>query len=196
MKEVLHNKYVLYGVFMIALLDFLYLGYVNDMNSVYIFVLMVILLTFFNKNMIIVLGIALLVTNVLKLNHIHILKEGFNDDDDDKDNNKNGDKNGDNKNGEKNGEKNDDKNGDNKDGDDKNGDKITKEEFGQDKEVVYTSVEDQNIDDDEKMLLAHEKILDRMNKYKPLLDTLRGLTKNIAMVRGITDSVSELKEDE
>jgi len=196
MKEILHNKYVLYAVFIIALIDFLYLGYVNDMNSVYIFVLMIILLTFFNKNMIIILGIALIVTNVLKLNDVHILKEGFTDDDEKTDDEKTDDeKTSDDKTPEKTNEKTPEKTNEKtpKKTNEKTPKKTnegtkkqTKEDFGQDKEVVYTSVEDQNIDDD-KQFLEQEKLLERMNKYKPLLDTIQGITKNIAMVRGITD---------
>ena len=196
MKEILHNKYVLYAVFIIALTDFLYLGYVNDMNSVYIFVLMIILLTFFNKNMIIILGIALIVTNVLKLNDVHILKEGFTDDDEKTDDEKTDDeKTSDDKTPEKTNEKTPEKTNEKtpKKTNEKTPKKTnegtkkqTKEDFGQDKEVVYTSVEDQNIDDD-KQFLEQEKLLERMNKYKPLLDTIQGITKNIAMVRGITD---------
>ena len=34
------------------------------------------------------------------------------------------------------------------------------------------------------MILSQEKILKSMNKYKPLLDTLQGITKNMAMVKG------------
>lgn len=213
MKDFLHNKYVLYAVFMVALIDFLYLGYMDDMNSIYVFILMVILLTFFNKNMIIVLGLTLFVTNILKFNNIHILKEGF-DDSAEGDKTEGEDDDGSDDKKEDEADKKEDDDDDVKpesegqgqgqavkpeDYQNKNPTKKptkipTKEEFGQDKEVVYTSAEDQNIDEDEKMLLAHEKILDRMNKYKPLLDTLQGLTKNIAMVRGITDSVSELKD--
>ena len=73
--------------------------------------------------------------------------------------------------------------------------KDTKEEFGQDKNVVYTSVDDMAITEQDKMMLANEKLLERMNKYKPLLDTLQGLTKNMAIMKGIATSASELKED-
>ena len=190
MKEILHNKYVLYAVFMMALIDFLYLGYVNDMNSVYIFVLMIILLTFFNKNMIIILGIALIVTNVLKLNDVRILEEGFTDDektDDEKTPEKTSEKTSE-KTPEKTPEKTNEKTNEKPIDDTKKPTKKqTKEDFGQDKEVVYTSVEDQHIDDDKKFL-EQEKLLERMNKYKPLLDTIQGITKNIAMVRGIADT--------
>jgi hypothetical protein len=70
-----------------------------------------------------------------------------------------------------------------------------KEEFGQDKEVVYTSVDDMAISQQDKMMLANEKLLERMNKYKPLLDTLQGLTKNMAIMKGVVSSANELKED-
>ena len=61
--------------------------------------------------------------------------------------------------------------------------KKIKEDFGQDENVVYTSVEDQKVTEEDKMILAHENLLKKMNKYKPLLDTLSGLTKNIAAVK-------------
>ena len=60
----------------------------------------------------------------------------------------------------------------------------TKEDFGQDKEVVYSA--ETKLDKSDKMILAQEKLLERMNKYKPLLDTLNGLTKNIAIVKGMS----------
>jgi hypothetical protein len=55
------------------------------MKSVFIFVLVGILVTFFNKNMIIVLGLAVIVTNVIKLGNIIPApnKEGFTDDKED-----------------------------------------------------------------------------------------------------------------
>ena len=51
------------------------------------------------------------------------------------------------------------------------------------------------ISEQDKMMLANEKLLERMNKYKPLLDTLQGLTKNMAIMKGIATSANELKED-
>ena len=52
----------------------------------------------------------------------------------------------------------------------------------------FSSVKDHQLGDQEKMILAHEKLLERMNKYKPLLDTLQGITKNIAVVKSMTVS--------
>ena len=39
------------------------------------------------------------------------------------------------------------------------------------------------------MMATQEKMLKSMNKYKPLLDTLNGLTRNIAAVKGTVDSL-------
>ena len=41
-------------------------------------------------------------------------------------------------------------------------------------------------DDRTKMVSAHGDLLEKMNRYKPLLDTLQGLTKNIAVVKQMT----------
>ena len=80
MKDILHNRYVLYGIFFIAFINFLYFGYIQDMTSVAIFILVGLLATFFNKNMIIVLSLAILVSNVLKYGIKQNIMEGFEDD--------------------------------------------------------------------------------------------------------------------
>jgi hypothetical protein len=183
MKAILHNKYVLYLVFLIAFIDFLYFGYIGDTTSVAIFILVGVLITFFNKNMIIVLSLAIIITNVLKYGAVsQNIMEGFvegNTSDEGAE-------------------------GDEEDQPENEPAETTEptetpkptETFGQDKEVVYTSVEDQKITEQDKMMLAHEQLLKRMNKYKPLLDTLQGLTKNIAIVKGLSNSATELKESE
>ena len=81
MRDLLHNRYLLYIVFIIALSDFLYLGSIGDITSVFVFVLICVLVTFFNKNMIIILSTTLLITNVLKYSGINqqIVLEGFSD---------------------------------------------------------------------------------------------------------------------
>jgi hypothetical protein len=79
MSGILHNRYLLYSVFIIALIDFLYLASIPDMPSVFIFVLVGLLVSFFNKNMIIILSIAIIVANVLKYGGINqrLVIEGF-----------------------------------------------------------------------------------------------------------------------
>jgi len=192
MSGILHNRYLLYAVFIIALADFLYLGSIRDMTSVFVFVLIGLLVSFFNKNMIVVLSSATVVANVLKYGGINqrLVVEGFEEGIEDdtptptptKSKVDTEDKEDTPKKTSKPKEEKETK------------DKKT-EEFGQDKEVVYTSVDDMAINQQDKMMLANEKLLERMNKYKPLLDTLQGLTKNMAMMKGIANSANELKED-
>lgn len=205
MSGILHNRYLLYAVFIIALADFLYLGSIRDMTSVFVFVLIGLLVSFFNKNMMIVLSSAMIVANVLKYGGINqkLVIEGFQEENDDEDTPKptkktileqseEPTKNKTNKTNEtKQTKEPNQTNETNKSKDTKQ----TKEEFGQDKEVVYTSVDDMAINDQDKMMIANEKLLERMNKYKPLLDTLQGLTKNMAIMKGIATSANELKED-
>jgi hypothetical protein len=192
MSGILHNRYLLYTVFIIALADFLYLGSIHDMTSVFVFVLVGLLVSFFNKNMIIVLSSGMIVANVLKYGGINqrLVIEGFEEGVDEE--------------VEEPEEKvkvNDKVEVEIEDETPKKDKKTTKktsetkEEFGQDKNVVYTSVDDMAISEQDKMMLANEKLLERMNKYKPLLDTLQGLTKNMAIMKGIATSASELKED-
>lgn len=184
MSSILHNRYLLYAVFIIALIDFLYLGSIRDMTSVFVFVLIGLLVSFFNKNMIIILSSAMIVANVLKYGGINqrLVIEGFEEEVDDKPKPTKKAKSEDTEEPEK--EKPEKEKKDKK-----------KEEFGQDKDVVYTSVDDMAISQQDKMLLANEKLLEKMNKYKPLLDTLQGLTKNMAIMKGIVSSANELKED-
>jgi len=177
----LHNRYFLYFIFLLALLDFLYLGYIEDIESVSVFILIGILTAFFNKNMIVVLSSALIVTNVLKYTGIEkALTEGLENPDEEGE--------GEDEDEVKGGQ------GDEGKGEPKNKKKASiKEEFGQDEKVIYTETEE--VHGEEKMVLAHEKLLEKMNKYKPLLDTLSGLTKNIATMKQIGHDVKSMSDD-
>jgi len=178
----LHNRYFLYFIFLIALLDFLYLGYIEDIESVSVFILVGILTAFFNKNMIIVLLSALIITNVLKYTGIEkSIMEGLENESD-----------GPSKKDEKNNKKNEESNETNEESNETGGETV-KEEFGQEEKVVYTTTDDMGTE--EKMVLAHEKLLEKMNKYKPLLDTLSGLTKNIATMKQIGQDAKSLSDD-
>jgi flagellar motor protein MotB len=176
--------------------DFLYLGSIRDMTSVFVFVLIGLLVSFFNKNMIIILSSAMIVANVLKYGGINqrLVVEGFEEGAEDEDGAEEQEQEEDVNPTKKSKSKETDKKSKETDKKDSKT-KETKEEFGQDKEVVYTSVDDMAINEQDKMMLANEKLLERMNKYKPLLDTLQGLTKNMAIMKGVASSVSELKED-
>lgn len=204
MRGLLYNRYVLYFIFLIALTNFLYLGYIRDDRSIAIFVLIGILTSFFNKNMVIVLSSAMIVTNVLKYGCSHSYKEGLSDDkeedtettaDDMKKEKKSKDKKSkDEEEEEEPKDKKKNKKPKVEEEEDDSKKKNIKEDFGQDEKVVYTSVEDK-ANDEEKMILAQEKLLKKMNKYKPLLDTIQGITKNIAIVKGFTNSANSLEDD-
>jgi hypothetical protein len=158
------------------------------MTSVFVFVLIGLLVSFFNKNMIIILSSAMIVANVLKYGGINqrLVIEGFEEEVDEEEETPKPTptKKAKSEDTEEETETEEPKKKPSK-----------KEEFGQDKEVVYTSVDDMAISQQDKMMLANEKLLERMNKYKPLLDTLQGLTKNMAIMKGVVSSANELKED-
>ena len=177
----LHNRFFLYFIFLIALFDFLYLGYTNDFDTLSIFILVGLLTAFFSKNMIVILSTAIILANVLKWSGYNdsFIKEGLENKDDDEEDE------------EDHKEEEDDKKEEEKDSPKR---KI-KEDLGQDDKVVYTSVEDQQITDQDKMILAHENLLKKMNKYKPLLDTLSGLTKNIAAVKQMSQPDPPVSDD-
>ena len=196
MSGILHNRYLLYAVFIIALVDFLYLGSIRDMTSVFVFVLIGLLVSFFNKNMIIILSSAIIITNVLKYGGINqrLVVEGF-EEEANEETEEATEEDDTPKTTKKATTEDDSEDTHKKTSKTKKEAEEKKEEFGQDKEVVYTSVDDMAISQQDKMMLANEKLLERMNKYKPLLDTLQGLTKNMAIMKGIATSASELKED-
>ena len=174
----LHNRFFLYFIFLIALFDFLYLGYTTDFDTLSIFILVGLLTAFFSKNMIIILSTAVIVANVLKWSGYNdsfmTNKEGLTNNDDVEE---------------------DDVEEDDVEDTKPDKKKKIKEDFGQDENVVYTSVEDQKITDEDKMILAHENLLKKMNKYKPLLDTLSGLTKNIAAVKQMSQPDPPVSDD-
>jgi flagellar biosynthesis GTPase FlhF len=204
-KSILHNKYILYFIFFIALGDLLILGYNNDYYSVAIFILIGFLTSFFSKNMIVIMIMAIAFTNIILIYGVDRRIEGMTSEeteektDDEKTDDEKTDeektdeektdeeKKPDKKKKKK--EKNSDENVD------ENGmlsvetnESSNKEKFGQDKNIVYTSEEDKELDKTDKMVISQEKILKSMNKYKPLLDTLQGITKNMAIVKGAATS--------
>lgn len=76
-KSLLQNKYVLYILVLVSLLTILDLANKKDFNSVIAFVIVGFLVSFFNKNMIVILLCALLFTSILKYANKAIRKEGM-----------------------------------------------------------------------------------------------------------------------
>jgi len=199
-KNILHNKYILYFIFFIALGDLLILGYNNDYYSVAIFILIGFLTSFFSKNMIVIMIMAIAFTNIILIYGVDRRIEGMTSEeteektdeektDEEKTDEEKTDeeKTDEEKKPDKKKKKKEKKSDENVD---ENGmlsvetnESSNKEKFGQDKNIVYTSEEDKELDKTDKMVISQEKILKSMNKYKPLLDTLQGITKNMAIVK-------------
>ena len=65
-KSILYNRYLLYFIFAIALGNVVQLMTQQDHMSLVIMVVVGLLTSFFSKNMVVILCIALVVTNILK----------------------------------------------------------------------------------------------------------------------------------
>jgi hypothetical protein len=66
LNPVLQNQFVLYFVFLLALVQIIYLLNIWDLRSVIFFLIVGFLASFFSKNMIVILVIALALTNIMK----------------------------------------------------------------------------------------------------------------------------------
>jgi hypothetical protein len=75
-NSLIHNKFILYFVLIISLADLFYLSVERDFISIFSFILIGFLFSFFTKNMLIILFLALTLTNILKFGS-GITKEGF-----------------------------------------------------------------------------------------------------------------------
>ena len=74
--NILHNRFVLYFVFIIAIGDLFYMGVKNDFIPISIFIASGLLTSFFSKNMVVILIIAIVVSAVIRLGRL-TNREGF-----------------------------------------------------------------------------------------------------------------------
>jgi hypothetical protein len=199
-NAILHNKYVLYLIFIIALCNLLTLVYTYDYYSASIFVLIGFLTSFFSKNMIVILFIAIAFTNIIKYGAkagIEGIEGMIPEETDDTESEEKDESDESDESEKKKSAKSEKKEAKPKATDDavslsvETNEGSNKEKFDQSKDVVYTSEEDKEMAKTEKMILSQEKMLKSMNKYKPLLDTLQGITKNMALVKGATSTSDE-----
>lgn len=70
----LHNKYVLYFIFIIAVGNLFHLVFTRDLATVAVFIASGLLTTFFSKNMVVILVVAMVVANIFRFGNG---KEGF-----------------------------------------------------------------------------------------------------------------------
>ena len=76
-NSLLNNKYILYLLFILTLINIAYFIYSKDNYSILIFCLVVILIYLFTKNMIIILGLAIFIINILVM--ARNSREGYTD---------------------------------------------------------------------------------------------------------------------
>ena len=221
-KTILHNQYLLYFIFALAFGNLFYMLLGNEIYFIVIFVLVGFLTSFFSKNMIVILCIAMAITNILKfgtpINH-----EGFEEKEDEEEKEEEESKES-MEDSEKESEKEVKKGSDKTESKDKKSKKSgldmldslsedTKKELesmsekmkkeGIDissltntsstkkkeglvpsKTAVYTSEEDRDYkkvyNQENKLIQTQEKLMKSMNEYKPLLDTINSITKNVS----------------
>jgi uncharacterized protein YlxW (UPF0749 family) len=76
--NILSNRFVLYFILFVSLADLLILSLEQDFISIFIFILIGYLTFFFSKNMIVILSIPLITTNIIKYGS-DVTKENFED---------------------------------------------------------------------------------------------------------------------
>ena len=81
-SKILTNKYVLYFVAFLSLTNVLGYAMRGDLNHIIVFMLLGVIMTYFSKNMTIVLLVSLLVSNLFSISIL--LREGFEGEKDDK----------------------------------------------------------------------------------------------------------------
>lgn len=83
-KDLLHNRVLLYSFLLISLVHLFYYVNTGDMKSAAIFIIIGFLTSFFSKNMLVILIIALVVTHIMKFG-VRSVSEGFAEGKDDDD---------------------------------------------------------------------------------------------------------------
>lgn len=76
-KQILQNPFVLYFVLAIALGDLLYLSVSGNFTFIAIFMLIGFLATFFSKNMVVILVIAMAATSIIQFGARSAISEGM-----------------------------------------------------------------------------------------------------------------------
>ena len=207
--SILYNKYLLYAFFIVALTQLVYLLQMGNYYFATILLLIAVLTRYFSKNMLVVVCVALASTNILMLgpNAGKNIVEGFEDDETDETGKKGDDKEDDEENNEEenDGEENDDE--DEAEDTDISGNTTTptpknplklnnakeskelnmalnannsmKESFN--KVDLYDQESVMNYEkNSDRVILAQEKMLSSINQYKPLLETINSISKNMS----------------
>ena len=65
-RQLLHSQYILYILCLISLIHIIYFASTKDANALFIFLIVGFLTSFFSKNMVVILFIALVITHLLR----------------------------------------------------------------------------------------------------------------------------------
>tara|TARA_B100000282_G_C31675073_1_gene464018 strand:+ start:328 stop:921 length:594 start_codon:yes stop_codon:yes gene_type:complete len=76
LKPLLRSKVLLYFLSILSILNILFFGYIKDYQSVFAFIIIALLMSFFSKNMIVILFIAIALSNLIKF-ALHRRYEGL-----------------------------------------------------------------------------------------------------------------------
>ena len=190
--SILYNKPLLYAFFIIALIQLVYLLQSGNFYFAAVLLLIGILTRYFSKNMLVIICVALAATNVLMLgpNASRNIIEGFEEGDEE----------------EESGENEDDEDKEDVSGNSitptptpesenplelnnaeesndldlaLNAENRLKESFNKVDLYDNKSVMDYEKNSD-RVILAQEKMLSSINQYKPLLDTINSISKNMS----------------
>lgn len=81
---ILHNKFVLYFIFVLAVGNLFQFVAMNNLLAAIVFILVGLLTSFFSKNMVVIMVVSMVVSNIFKFG-TNIRLEGFRNDDEDDD---------------------------------------------------------------------------------------------------------------
>lgn len=197
-KNILYNKYLLYFIFIISFGNFFIELMNNNMYFVVIYIIIGLLTSFFNKNMIVILSMSVIFANILNYGKMSTV-EGYEDEfeaetdhehENDEENEvdkalgtKPTDDDGiidelvDQEIKKRKNKKKKNKEDDEEDNDEEDEDTTTKSK----KKEGLTELNDDldiNYDKADKLLDKQKDILKNLNQYKPFLETIQGIAKN------------------
>lgn len=77
LRKILYNRYLLYFILVISIVNMITVSLKGDYMTPVVFILVGTVVSYFNKNMLVILTIALVASNLLKYGKKMIIKEGF-----------------------------------------------------------------------------------------------------------------------
>ena len=82
-NKLLYNQIVLYFIFAVSLLNLMYLAVDADYITIAFYILIGFITSQFSKNMVVILFMALTISNILRFGLVNQMKEGYNNDNED-----------------------------------------------------------------------------------------------------------------